>query len=128
MWNLLLLPQDPVAMFLSWARWWCPHHNYPLHLQQGCSARAVEAFFLFCVGTNKAHQETHHNLLATGGGLSAGMDNTYLGGLPDAVVPTVAMHRAQLREVGLELNASKTACYIAPQYRNTRYRQLIGKI
>eukprot|EP00957_Ditylum_brightwellii_P078678 5982375-Ditylum_brightwellii.AAC.1 len=53
--------------------------------------------------TNKANQETHCDLLATEGSLIAGMENTYLRGLPDAMVPTVAMHRAQLREVGLEL-------------------------
>eukprot|EP00957_Ditylum_brightwellii_P108303 8262247-Ditylum_brightwellii.AAC.1 len=45
---------------------------------EGVQQGTVEASFLFYMGTNKANQVTHRDLLQTGGGLMAGMDDIYM--------------------------------------------------
>ena len=37
-------------------------------------------------------------------------------------------HRRRLREIGLELNLSKTKCYIKPNFRTPRFHELRGTI
>eukprot|EP00957_Ditylum_brightwellii_P078906 5999124-Ditylum_brightwellii.AAC.1 len=54
----------------------------------------------FAVFTELAH-------LKQGGGLCAGMDDTYLINQPDAVVPGVHSHIDQLEDVHLSLNTGK---------------------
>eukprot|EP00957_Ditylum_brightwellii_P153067 11651466-Ditylum_brightwellii.AAC.1 len=60
---------------------------------KGVQQGRVEVSFFFCMGINKANQATHRDLLQTGGGLAAGMDDTYLLEQPDIVITTVPTHR-----------------------------------
>eukprot|EP00957_Ditylum_brightwellii_P006804 515784-Ditylum_brightwellii.AAC.1 len=56
------------------------------------------------------------------------MDNTYLLGQFNTVTPTVSVHKDQLKEVDMDLNETKTACYIRPQHHNNRHRCVLGTI
>eukprot|EP00957_Ditylum_brightwellii_P072102 5480834-Ditylum_brightwellii.AAC.1 len=65
----------------------------PFTCYEGIQQGAIKASFLFCAGTNKANQTMHQGLLDTGGGLKAGMDDTYLCGLLDWVVTAVVTQK-----------------------------------
>eukprot|EP00957_Ditylum_brightwellii_P100281 7642431-Ditylum_brightwellii.AAC.1 len=56
------------------------------------------------------------------------MDDTYMLGQPDVVITTVPTHRAQLNEVGLDFNNTKTTCYIGPAHCNNRYHCMLGEM
>eukprot|EP00957_Ditylum_brightwellii_P211629 15366397-Ditylum_brightwellii.AAC.1 len=75
---------------------------------EGVQQGAVEASFLFYIGTNKANQTKYRDLLQTGGGLIAGIDVIYLLGQPDVIITTLPIRRAQLNKVGLVFNDTKT--------------------
>eukprot|EP00957_Ditylum_brightwellii_P173396 13202556-Ditylum_brightwellii.AAC.1 len=66
------------------------------------------------------------DLISTGGGLKAGIDYIYLLGQLNVVASTVPIHKEHHCEVGLELNKSKTACYIVKQHRTNGDRVLLG--
>eukprot|EP00957_Ditylum_brightwellii_P174039 13250771-Ditylum_brightwellii.AAC.1 len=73
----------------------------PFTCDEGFQQGAVEASFLFCAGTNKVNQASHQDLISTRGGLKVGIDDTYLLGQPNVVVPSVPFHMERLCEVGL---------------------------
>jgi len=85
--------------------------------QQG----AVKSGFSFCIGINPINRRTNDELGRHGGALFAGIDDTYMLGLPEHVFTIVHDHAARLATIGLTLNLSKTKCYINDQYRTPQY-------
>eukprot|EP00957_Ditylum_brightwellii_P101609 7744192-Ditylum_brightwellii.AAC.1 len=98
----------------------------PYTYEEGVQQGDVEASFLFCVRTNKANQANYWGLIQTRGRLKASMDDTYLPGQPNTVIPTVSVHKEQLKEVGLNLNETRRACYIGLQHYDNSYRCMLG--
>ena len=92
--------------------------------QQG----SVESSVSFCITVDPVNRATNDDLGVNGGFLLAGIDDTYLLGLPEHVFPTAMVHKTRLSTIGLTLNLSKTKCYIAEEYRTLRFHDLRGEI
>ena len=76
---------------------------------------AVERRFGFCIGFDAANRATHERLVAHGGMIVGGMDDTYISAPPEIAFEILHEHSQRLSEIGLSLNISKTKCYMQLQ-------------
>jgi len=67
-------------------------------------AFAVESGFSFCIGIDPINRMTNDELGRHGGALFAGIDDTYMLGLPEHVFTIVHHHLARLATIGLTIN------------------------
>eukprot|EP00957_Ditylum_brightwellii_P106477 8123159-Ditylum_brightwellii.AAC.1 len=58
----------------------------------------------------------------------AGIDDTYLLGQPNIVIPIVPIHKAQLNKVSLDFNDTKNEYHIDPAHHNSRLHCMLGEM
>ena len=92
--------------------------------QQGAHKSAPS----FCIGVHSANMVTNTELRASLGFLIAGIDDTNLYGPPAEVFASIPRHQERLRHLGLQLNLSKSKCYIHPDHRPPDFDTLRGTI
>ena len=100
----------------------------PFKCDEGQHQGAIESSWLFSLGVNEAFQRHNQRLAEHGGGMIAIMDDNYTIGPPKIIFNSMRRLREDLEKVGLELQPSKSKCYIAEEYRNEEWERLRGDI
>ena len=80
--------------------------------EEGAQQGAVESMQLFTLGIDEANNETNEELKEVGGALMSGADDTYIIGPPEVAFRCLRKHKERLKKSGLELQLSKTKCYM----------------
>ena len=100
----------------------------PFRVSEGVHQGAIESGWLFSLGCNKAFQALNRRLAPHGGGVMAIVDDNYAMGPPEAVFPAKDEFAVNIAKVGLELQNSKSQCYIRNEYRNGEWDELRGEV
>jgi hypothetical protein len=96
-------------------------------VQQGCDF----ASFGYCLGANDVNKKTLAVIQSRcpDRALLAGMDDTYLVGPPEVMFPhAIPAHENNLRELGLDFQPLKSACYINSTFHTNAFHDLHSSI
>mgnify|MGYP001307855544 FL=1 len=91
--------------------------------EEGQQQGAVQAGINFNLAIDRPNKITQEKLGEDGCILGV-CDDTTIIGRPEVVFPLIKEHKEELAKIGLELNISKTKCYIHGEYRNEEYHRL----
>ena len=98
----------------------------PFKCCEGQHQGAIESSWLFSLAVNDAFQRHNERLAEHGGAMMAIMDDNYTIGNPEHIFESMQLLKEDLAKVGLELQPSKSKCYISEENRNEEWDRLRG--